>query len=298
MMPTLPGFLLLLISISLGFGCKSNNSPIPANDDTAFNAYWNQGKAEISSFELNQSRYGANHNGQAVMVFVTEDFSKSKHVKLEDPRMRKSDAIRIMKCNWNKEFVTGVYQYNMMSSVFTPIDYEEYPQSLKQTVSSQEWCGQSYFQSNWKGNRFEVQQFSYFENEGDSKYSLGKAWLEDELWIKIRVAPHTLPIGEVKMIASPLYLRLSHKENKVYEAEASLQTYQDHYTYAVHYPELQRTLEIDFKTEFPHQIMGWKESYGNNEVTTGRLLNTIMSDYWMHNQPQDEILRDQLDLAH
>ena len=50
-----------------------------------FASYWYQGKAEINVFDLQQSRYGEVRAGKAVLIFVTEDFSKSKQVKLDAP---------------------------------------------------------------------------------------------------------------------------------------------------------------------------------------------------------------------
>ncbi|MGB2691994.1 MAG: septum formation inhibitor Maf, partial [Thermodesulfobacteriota bacterium] len=44
-------------------------------DSEEFKAYWYDGKAEITSYKLEQARYGELHEGYAVMVFVTEDFS-------------------------------------------------------------------------------------------------------------------------------------------------------------------------------------------------------------------------------
>ncbi len=290
--------ILLMLATILLQGCssKSQSSPIPQNDEKSFSDYWLQNKAEISTYTLNQSRYDSIHDGRVVMIFVTEDFSKSRHVKLEDIRKHKSDAIKVMKLNMNREFVTGIYKYSMMSSVFTPLDHDHFPHSLKMTASSQDWCGQSFLQANWKGHRYEIQERSYFESEGDKDYSLVQTWLEDEIWTRIRVAPNILPLGQVKMIVSPVYILLSHQENKVYEAEASLTNHVDHYTYTLHYPELNRRLEIDFEVSFPYQILGWKETYGNNEITTGRILKSMMTDYWMHHHPVDEALRDSLDL--
>ncbi|MEZ4981633.1 MAG: hypothetical protein R2769_08620 [Saprospiraceae bacterium] len=38
-------------------------------------------------------------------------------------------------------------------------------------------CGQSFMQLNWKKNAYQVQQFSYFESEGDASFSLnGAIW--------------------------------------------------------------------------------------------------------------------------
>lgn len=45
-------------------------------DFDQFGEYWFQGKAEISSYDLTQYRYGEAREGEAVMIFVTEDFRK------------------------------------------------------------------------------------------------------------------------------------------------------------------------------------------------------------------------------
>ena len=109
-----------------------------------FNDYWFSGKAELSSYELKQSRYGEIHDGEVVLVFVTEPFSLSKQVKLDYPKESGLDKVSVMKLNQSRKFNTGIYDYSILSSVFTPIEIEEYPHALKTTTSMQEWCGHSY----------------------------------------------------------------------------------------------------------------------------------------------------------
>ena len=46
--------------------------------------YWYQGKAELSTYDVEQERYGEMRKAEQVNIFVTEDFSKSKQVKLDD----------------------------------------------------------------------------------------------------------------------------------------------------------------------------------------------------------------------
>jgi hypothetical protein len=287
---------LLVSAIMLMVSCKKQNSLIPETDNKVFGDYWFRGKAEISSYALRQSRNGTIHDGQTIMVFVTEDFSKSQHVKLDEPHRSNTDAVRVLKLNTQKKFVTGIHNYSLMNSVYMPLDHSEYPHSFKLTSSIQEWSGQSFMQAEWKSNRYDIQQFSTVEPKGDSKFSLAQCWLEDELWALIRIAPNTLPLGEIKMIVSAFYLHLSHKENKVYNATTSLVKAADHYTYSILYPELHRKMEIEFELIFPYRILGWKESDGSNEVSSGRLQKTMMSDYWVHNQDVDETLRDSLQL--
>ncbi|HEY0111342.1 MAG TPA: hypothetical protein VGB67_17005, partial [Fibrella sp.] len=57
-------------------------APLPATTP-AFRAYWFGGKAELNTYRLDQAQYGASHPGEAVLVFVTEDFRTDKHVKSE-----------------------------------------------------------------------------------------------------------------------------------------------------------------------------------------------------------------------
>ena len=96
-----------------------------------FNEYWYSGKAEITSYKLEQARYGEVHDGHAVLVFVTEDFSKSKQVKLDDPVNNKDDEQKVLKLNYVKKFNTGIYDYSIMESIFTPVDIVNFPHSVK-----------------------------------------------------------------------------------------------------------------------------------------------------------------------
>ncbi|MEP1854382.1 MAG: septum formation inhibitor Maf, partial [Nonlabens ulvanivorans] len=50
-----------------------------------FKDYWYSGKAEISSYELSQSRYGEMRDGKSVMIFVTEPFNTVDEVKADNP---------------------------------------------------------------------------------------------------------------------------------------------------------------------------------------------------------------------
>ncbi|MBK9981211.1 MAG: septum formation inhibitor Maf [Saprospiraceae bacterium] len=289
-------FLLLGYLVGIVVSCSKPSSNIPEIDQKIFAAYWEQGKGELSSYTLDQSRYNVQHEGSVVLVFATEEMSNTKQVRLDDPKRNSGDAVKVLKLNTNKEFVTGLNKYSMMSSVFTPLDYNEHARSFKLSTSCQDWDGQSYTQLNWKGNRYEVKQMSYEESEDDKSFSLVSTWLEDEIWTKIRVAPNTLPIGNVTMIPSVMYSHLSLQPIKAYDAVASIKSDSAEYTYSIQYPEIKRAIDINFQKSFPYKIIGWKETSGNNEVTTARISNTIISDYWLHNQPQDSVLRDELHL--
>jgi len=168
-------------------------------------------------------RYGEQREGETVLVFVSEDFSKSKQVKLDYPnRAAKGDKVPVIKLNAISKFKTGIYDYSMMNSIFTPIQTDQYPNTLKVTTTSQDWCGHSFSQYNLEKDGFRFSEFSYFESEGDKQVQLEKALLEDELMNRIRINPATLPVGKIKAIPGSFYNRLSHQEVKAYAANLSV----------------------------------------------------------------------------
>ena len=275
-------------------------------DSEEFKAYWYDGKAEITSYKLEQARYGELHEGYAVLVFVTEDFSKSKQVKLDNPQNANGGDVKVLKLNRIKKFDTGIYRYSLMDSVFTPIYIGEYPNTLKVTSSSQEWCGNTFTQLNLDDNGYEVRSFSYFESQGDTKFNLQQEILEDELWVRIRLAPESLPVGRIKIIPATMASRLTHKELKVEIAEASLvENSKDSnlMDYKLVYDDSGRAMEITFSKKFPYEILSWEETYksgfGNNAktLTTKATKNKMLiTDYWNKNKTVDHELRKKLGL--
>ena len=72
-------FILLSLSVFF-FAYKSSIEP-PGEQ---FKKQWYSGKAELTSYTLQQARYGEMRNGESVLIFVTEDFSKEKLTELSD----------------------------------------------------------------------------------------------------------------------------------------------------------------------------------------------------------------------
>jgi len=298
-------FFIMIIPFYSSESQEHNNSSTIV-DSQDFKDYWYDGKAEITSYNLEQARYGELHEGYAVLVFVTEDLSKSKQVKLDDPQNAKGDDVKVLKLNRIKKFDTGIYRYSMMDSVFTPVYIDKYPNTLKVTSSSQEWCGNTFTQLNLDSNGYEVRSFSYFESEGDRKFNLQKEILEDELWARIRLAPESLPVGRIKIIPATMASRLTHKELEVEIAEASLEQNSDDpnlMNYKLTYDDSGRTMVIAFNKTFPYEIMSWEESYVSGFGKDAKTLTTkatrnkvLISDYWNKNSPVDRVLRKQLGL--
>ena len=277
---------------------NSDAGMLPETD--VFKAYWYSGQAEVNSYNLDQSRYGESRAGKSMLIFVTEDFSKRKQVKLDDGKAAGTDKVIVLKMNFTKNFVTGIYPYSMMLSVFSPIPNFHQAHALKVTMSSQEWCGQVFSQLNLDGKDYLFEGHSYFEKEGDERLSLRAAWLEDELWNKIRLAPEDLPTGEVDLIPGLFFTRLGHTPLKVLKATINKNESSAEVAYAINLPEQQRQLVIRYQKEFPHKIMGWTESFterGQAQQTVAVLDKTINVDYWTKNKNEFKYLRDSLGLS-
>ena len=261
-----------------------------AND---FAGYWYQGEAEITSYTLEQARYGEIREGNAVLVFVTEPFLEKAQVKADDPN---SNSTTVLKLNATKNFVTGIYPYSIMTSTFFPVDGKGH--ALKVTNSVQEWCGHVYAQLNNRKS-FEIKAHSYFETEGDQEFAIGKAPLENEVFTQLRINPKSLPTGKISMVPSFEFTRLMHKPIKAYPAEASLTPGDSISIYKILYPELERELIIRFSTKFPYTIEGWEETYKNGNKTltsTAKKNKSIKSAYWTKNRTEHISLRDSLGL--
>ena len=99
----------------------STNAITVSSSSNNWNDYWYDGKAEVNSYKLTQSRYGQDREGTSIIIFVTEDFSKKKQVKLDNPDRNPSDKVSVLKTNMIRKFNTGIYDYSMMASVYSRI---------------------------------------------------------------------------------------------------------------------------------------------------------------------------------
>lgn len=270
---------------------KTNAKPL----SEAFKNYWFAGEAEITSYKLEQARYGEMRDGHAVLIYVTEDFLPDAQVKADQ---QNPNNISVLKLNATKKFNTGIYPYSIMQSAFYPLSNNQH--ALKVSSSIQEWCGQAYTQLNNKSS-FEIMSHSYFEGEADSLFNLNKATLENELWTQLRIDPKSLPTGNIQIIPSFEYTRLKHIDIKPYKATAKL----NEGSYKIVYPELERTVTINFNPQSPYNILGWTETFKSGSgkkakmlTTTATKLASIKSPYWNKKSNKDSILREMLKLEY
>ncbi len=251
----------------------------------------------MTSYTLEQARYGELRDGKAVLIYVTEPFLPEKQVKANG---QNPENVSVLKLNATKKFLTGIYPYSIMNSTFYPVYDNQH--ALKTSLSVQEWCGHVYSQINNR-EQFEFTSHSYFEGEADQHFNLDKAILENEIWTKVRIDPTDLPTGELEVIPALEFIRLGHKELKAYQAMGSISEKDGITTYILTYPDLERTLTINFTTDFPYSIESWTEEFKSGFGPNAKLLTTkatklkrMKTAYWGQNSNEDLILRDSLGL--
>ena len=313
-------FFFLSLGMTALFACQAPSSDVnqskkeqsaatlvgnkPSRPTRDLDKYWSQGKAEINRYALQQSRYRDQHPGEVVMLFVKEDFLTDKQVKNE--QYTNPNSVPILKSNSMRTFNTGIYTYDVMTSVFTPYFNPGSPRTIKISHSSQDWCGQTYTQVNDTPDGYQVTLHSYFEQEADAVTNIDHALLEDEIFCKLRIDPATLPLGKIKAIPSLTYFRFMHVPIEVREAEATLSAYkgdtfsgQNLKVYRLQYAA-DHVFEIVFQSQSPFLIEGWKEFFpgrdGKPSETIAKRTHTLLDNYWAHNNRSDAGLRGELGL--
>lgn len=264
---------------------------------TAFSAYWYAGKAELTSYDYQINRYDEPRKGYAVFVFVTEPFSKSKQVKLDDAQKAGDDNVPVLKLNALYRFNTGIYDYSMMTSLFTPIDLGKFPHSLKSNTTVQDWCGHVFSQMNWvSGDKYATHQYSYFETEGDKSPDTEGVILEDEIFTRLRINPESLPKGTIKVVPNLTYTRIRHKPIEGMNAKIEIREVSNQSSVCNLVYESKRRLEVTFETNSPHKILSFVEFDGDKEMSRATLKKTMMSDYWAKHDNNSAFLRKELGL--
>jgi hypothetical protein len=279
-------------AVALAWGLAS---PGLAQD---FWAHWGDGKAEMGGYRLNQPRYGATRTGSAVLIFVTEDFSDSLRVKADPGKHPASDVYPVMKLNVVRHFQTGIYDYNVLTSIFARVA-PGWPLA-KVSFSSQEWCGHVYHQIRPRGGRVGGLFHSYFDGEADGQDDLPLpegGVFEDALPILLRGwNGEYLKAGEsrtVPFLSSLFQSRLAHKPlawGKATISRAAAAT--DLRVPAGAFKVVTWTVAqeggatVTYAVEAapPHRLIRWSSDAGEDAV----LLGSSRLSYWKLNGPEGE----------
>jgi len=278
-------------------------APAAAQD---FWAHWGDGNAELNGYRLKQPRYGAVRDGKAVLIFVTEGFDDALRVKDEGRGKPESAVYPVLKLNHVRDFQTGIYDYNVMTSSFVRVRHG-WP-VVKVSFSSQEWCGHVYDQLVPRGGKVEQTWHSYFQAEADGQRSLelpAGAVFGDAVPMLVRGwTGEWVARGEsreVPWLPTLLDARLGHQpvawgsarvsrsaEPRQVEVPAGRFSV-DEWTVAVAGGPTTTWL---VESESPWRIVGWSREDGEK----GELLGSTRLPYWTLNGPGGEAKLKELGL--
>jgi len=272
-----------------------------ADARSPFDQTWYDGRAELDGYRLVVSRYGENRNATAVMIFVTEPFSRSQHVKLDDANANPSDTFTALKLNLVRDFQTGIYDYNTMVSLFVRAQSME---PVKLAFSSMEWCGQVYSEMIFGKKEIRGTYASYFEGES-GPIMMGRppaGVTEDELFIALRglhedyLAPGASTV--VPYLPGVFYARLSHHRLEWTQATVARATQDESITvpagtfdtmrHDVHIAD-GRNGVFHIESAYPHRIIKWSLP----PDVGGELTGSTRLEYWkLHGEGDQKYLME------
>lgn len=176
------------IAIIAGFLIIGTHIPSSA-ENFGSNELWDDGLAEVAIYSAKKLTYGKLWDHEMVLVTVKEDFNKAYYTKADYPYDGK-DLLPVLKLNIFTRVQTTIYPYHYLTSVFVKKDDITYP--VKMTVSTQEWCGNTFKEwINW-GKKTRMVYHSYFDGQGDGSvdvdYEPGDM-LAEQLFVSLRSLP-------------------------------------------------------------------------------------------------------------
>ncbi|MCB9778739.1 MAG: hypothetical protein H6742_09270 [Alphaproteobacteria bacterium] len=301
---------LLLLCLASGCATGTAGERVPSSQaPDGFWDHWGDGQAELAGYDLVQPRYGELRHGEAVLVTVTETFDRSQRVK--------SDAggrggFPVVKLNEVRDFPTGIYDYNVMTSSFLPLD-GSLPRGLptKLSFSMQEWCGHAWdqlvFDRSGDGVRAVRDAHSYFDGEADRAGPVdlpGGALSLDAMPVLVRgLIGSLLDAGEartVTVLPRLMDLRMQHRDlalqtgtlsrgagTTTVDVPAGAFTVE---TWTLELGTDRFTWQVDVAP--PHALVAWTGPDGETGVLTG----LRRGRYWQEHDNGDETLRGELGL--
>lgn len=277
----------------------------PRTREPDFGRWWHDGRAEVSGYRLTVQRYGHPRVGRAAMVVVTEPFSASRHVKLDDPARTPRDVLPVIKLHLTRSFQTGIYDYSTATSLFVR---ERDLAPVKQAFTSTEWCGQVYEQADFRDGKVAFSVSSYFEGESTNGTLAVPAGglVEDELFLRLRgLRGVYLEPGRsrtVPFLASPFRRRLAHRrfawgratiERLAAPVEVRVPAGAFACDLFVVRPDDGREGRFAIERAHPHRVVRWEwkptpgaPALGGTDA--GELSGSTRLAYWNEHDPGDE----------
>ena len=282
----------------------------PVASDPAFGTYWHDGKAELDGYRYTVTRYGRERRGHAVAVYVTEPFSRSLRVKVDDPSRNPKDTFDVLKLNLIRDFQTGIYDYNTMTSLF--VRSEDF-EPVKVSFVSTEWCGNVYEELLVNPGLVSQKLSSYFEGESVAREERRpkEGILEEELFLLLRglnrpyLAPgdsRTVPFlpGSFRRRLTHQALQWTRARIERLAAPRTLAVPAGSFHVVVFSVRIENGAQGTFFVEssYPHRIVRWEWNplvgsgrWGADSNDSGELSGSARLKYWeLHDEGGERYL--------
>ncbi|MCC7429952.1 hypothetical protein IT568_03825 [bacterium] len=172
------------------YSCKTTKNELAAqNNNWGKNPVWDDGLAEVAVYNAKRVQYGKTVEFDAVLITVKEDFNKKFWAKADSPYDNK-ELLGILKLNTVLKYETPNYPYSYLISTF--VERENPMKLAKQTVGSQEWCGNSFTDLRNENGKFTLYYNTYWDSEGKGEKKLGTPenfLVEDQIPLSFRSLP-------------------------------------------------------------------------------------------------------------
>lgn len=248
---------------------------------------WGDGKAEFTTFDAVQVRYGKPRPSKVIHILVRESLSKQEGVKPEPGSQ--AAAYPVLKLNQILQIPTGVYVYQQMHSAF----WKTSDATLaKATLTSADSCGNTYKEfraldgaQSWFGSGWRAQWWTYWEGMAHVEETIrppASGIFYDELPVRVRTLDFAQAKGQISVpIAASI---IQSKKDAVAFIPSTIRWTVDDTQIVV---EVERGKLLDHFTldrSAPHGLKLWQQADGG---TLTRRHSSRMA-YWELNQPGDE----------
>lgn len=261
--------LLLGLGIALNGCTEGEAAPLSGllDPDWAADSFWDDGKAEVATYEASRVIYGEDRPHTATLITVSEPHLAGEYVKADWPYDGKQ-ILPAMKQNTFAVIPTDNYPYHFMVSTFTG---RETGELFKMTVSSQEWCGITTKNYELWSEPARFQFISYWEGEGTGEAAFpapDNAFFEEELPLVLRGLPFEEGLtAEFELFgnqtssrapvpqSSPATMNVVETESSDFQVQVSA--------------EDGRELSFLFQAEYPHVLLRFVHSDGRTLALQG-----------------------------
>lgn len=271
---------LLPIIAAICVSCSQDQitTSVPVDPRWAASTYWDQGQAEVATYDATRVIYGVPRPHTLTMITVKETFTPEFNTKADEPT--KEGTFEVFKVNLVTRVETDSYPYQLMSSLFLQ---RHHPDVLhKMVTSTQEWCGTTYKSVTRSAALPTLTYHSYWDGEGDGTLQLERdAIYEDQLVTTLRALPFTKQTTFTARVYPSL---LSTKVGVVEPLTASFRVVQDSVrmdstsvrAWRVDMNTSTTSAQWWFDTQIPHHLLRFEHSDGRRMT----LRSIRRSAYW------------------